>query len=384
MPQIKVCCPKQTDFSLDQTLTNVTVPLSCPVVPDTIELRPGVTTNSFYGVSIAISADGLTMVVGAPLYVPIEPSRAVGAVFIYRKRRSLLPLKAESNQFKLQQILFSPDLVLRSYYGIQVALSANGRRLLVGAPSDNVETLLGAGSVYVYDLSGQCSSCYSLSKKLIAQRRNEDGVVVSDAIAGGYFGGSLALSGDGNVAMVASALNEPNETIYVEKVYFYAADPASACNRFASTLEFAQVVEFDAVKSFELSKETITSFFFGYALSLSFNGSVAVIGAPKSRLSPPSVTLPTGAAYVYKRLNCERNWLLTQVFLDRRGPAVQSAIGGDVFVTPDGKQLFSFSPDNQVSPYFTAIYTLQSNGQYKLIEFVNALPSQITSMLERG
>ena len=184
-----------------------------------------------FGWSVALSADGSTLAVGARL----EASAATGingnqldnsalfagAVYVFTRSGST---------WSQQAYIKASNTNENNYFGWSIALSADGSTLAVGArleasaatgingnQLDN--STLGAGAVYVYTRS---SSTWSQQAYLKASNTN----------AGDYFGYSVALSADGSTLAVgayqegsaATGINgnqADNNALYAGAVYVY-------------------------------------------------------------------------------------------------------------------------------------------------------------------
>ncbi|HEX5225160.1 MAG TPA: hypothetical protein VFW29_08525 [Solirubrobacteraceae bacterium] len=128
------------------------------------------------GTSLAVSADGSTAAVGAR-----RDNGKAGAVFIFTRSggvwsqqgEKLVPAKGQETG--------------EGEFGWSVALSADGDTLLVGAPRDNAKT----GGAWVFTRSG---STWSQQGKELTGAPEQKGTA--------EFGLSVALSGDGNTALV--------------------------------------------------------------------------------------------------------------------------------------------------------------------------------------
>src|ERR1044072_5744355 len=114
----------------------------------------GDTKNQFFGLRLALSRDGSTLAVADPWYAGTSewPNTASGAVYIYRK---------SGRDWLLQAKLEPPDARAYDAFGSDVALSARGDTLAVGAeyegrdvPYDPTVSNTGPGSVFVYTRSG--------------------------------------------------------------------------------------------------------------------------------------------------------------------------------------------------------------------------------------
>ena len=122
--------------------------------------------NDRFGQGLALSGDGNTLAVGAPM----EDSAATGsggddtsngaidsgAVFVYRR---------ENGQWALQGYVKASRAVVSALFGSQVALSGDGTTLAVAAPSEDSSATgvdgdqanaaaLNSGAVYVFTLDG--------------------------------------------------------------------------------------------------------------------------------------------------------------------------------------------------------------------------------------
>ena len=171
-------------------------------------LNVGVTgVGDNFGASIALSADGNTLAVGAPLEdsattgidsTPDETAPNAGAVYVYTRTAGVWS----------QQAYVKPSASTigtasaGDNFGVSVALSADGNTLAVGAHLEDSGTIaapnelaVDAGAVYVFTRSGTVWSQQAYIKG-------------SNSLAGDNFGSSVALSGDGNTLAVGAPLED--------------------------------------------------------------------------------------------------------------------------------------------------------------------------------
>ncbi len=137
------------------------------------EPSAGETRPCHFGRSVALSADGNTAVVGAP-----RENGNTGAVWTFTR--------AGTGWSSPGIELSSPETQIPLRFGVSLALSADGSTLVVGAPR------LGGGRVWTFARSGP--SWTSLGGPITGS--GEDGV--------GLFGQSLALSDDGQTMFVGA------------------------------------------------------------------------------------------------------------------------------------------------------------------------------------
>lgn len=132
------------------------------------------TTNlglAFFGASVALSGNGTTALVGAPASNATPP----GAAYVF----------TESGGTWSQTAMLSP--ASGTQYGLQVALSEDGTTAAVAQPLATVNGLASAGTVYIYQESG---GNWTQTATLTGNDQNVDNVAM---------GNTLSLSGDGNI-----------------------------------------------------------------------------------------------------------------------------------------------------------------------------------------
>ena len=133
--------------------------------------------NASQGNSVALSSDGNTAIIGG-----VSDSGGVGAAWVFA--RSSGGLWTQQGQK-----LVGTGFVGNASQGNSVALSGDGSTAIVGGPSDNG----GVGAVWVFTRSG--GAWTQQGSKLIG----------TGAIGNAGQGNSVALSSDGNTAIVGGA-----------------------------------------------------------------------------------------------------------------------------------------------------------------------------------
>lgn len=177
------------------------------------------------GRSVALAADGGTALLGAPF-----DGSGKGAVFVFTRRLGRWGQAAK---------LTVPSVAGASYFGWSVALSADGRTALVGAPNDSaVWTFLRRGGTWT-------------GTKLTL--RDAGG-------GGGAFGRSVALSADGSTALVGS--------------------PGAAGGRGAVWILARSGHGFTAQRELVGTGNESGKGYFGSSLALSAKGDTALVGGP--------------------------------------------------------------------------------------------------------
>ncbi len=129
-----------------------------------------------FGRSAALSADGDTALIGGP-----RDSGEAGAVWVFTRSGSTWTQAAK---------LTGGEESGEGHFGRSVALSADGDTALIGATNDSH----GLGAAWVFTRSG---STWTQQAKLMGAGEN----------GGGWFGRSVALSADGDTALIGGSVD---------------------------------------------------------------------------------------------------------------------------------------------------------------------------------
>lgn len=194
--------------------------------------------NDYFGDSVALSADGSTILVGA-----LGNNLAAGAAYVFEQTPKN-ELTASDGRF----------------FGFSVALSAGGSTALIGAPgTDGGGGIFGFGAAYVFTFS---NGSWSQTAELTA----------SDGHYASFFGSAVALSADGTTALIGADGAGGGGLTNIGAAYVFTLSNGS----WSQTTEVT-----DSARSN-----------FGDSVALSANGTMALIGAEGSNSG-------TGAAYVF-------------------------------------------------------------------------------------
>ena len=206
--------------------------------------------------------------------------------------RAVYPLTVDP-AFVQQATLTASDAAA-STFGTSVSLSSDGNTAIVGAVGNNGQT----GAAYVFMRSS--TGAWTQQAEFTA----------FDGVAADEFGTAVALSGDGNTAMVgAKTINSLTVPVGVAYVF----------TRSGSTWTFQ--VEL-------VSPNSAPNDLFGDSISLSNDGSTALIGASGANYN-------LGAAYVFTGSNSGTNWV-PQATLATVGATTNDGFGATVSLSSDG------------------------------------------------
>ena len=209
------------------------------------ELSPGVAGHASeeFGYSVAISGDGNTVLVGAP---------GGAAGFIFERSGGQWTMGAQLSLSSGTGVGF----------GDSVALSANGRTALIGAPDERVNGYASAGAAEVFTLG---ASGWSSATQLDLGSSAGPGSTGFQSIPRGErMGTSVALSGDGSVALVGV----PQRTLNGQQL----AGTAELFSLSAGT--------WTGPTELSLGSYADSGDLFGESVGLSADGSMAFAGAP--------------------------------------------------------------------------------------------------------
>lgn len=219
----------------------------------TVALIPSdITTGETFGNSVALSTDGSTALIGAES----GGNLIHGVAYIYVKPSGGW---ATSNGFQTSELSAS-DGAQNDFFGNAVALSADGATALVGAYNKTVNNNGGQGAAYVYaEPTGgwaAISNLYETAELTASNGSGDD-----------YFGQSVALSADGAIALIG----EDGRGGVAADMY---SEPASGgwITTSAYTAEL-------------IPTSPQASFGFGGSVSLSADGATALIGGDSNNNS---------------------------------------------------------------------------------------------------
>ncbi len=258
-----------------------------------------------FGASAALSADGSTLIVGAP-----QANGSQGAAWVFQRVGS-------GSEWEEQGELTSPAAVDEPAveecaeesteeagecaFGASVALSADGNTALVGEPSPNST----AGSAWIFTRSGPQSPWTRAAEPLKGG---------SDAHEG-RFGKSVALSADGTLALVG--------------------DP-SAVNGHGGAWVFADSGGWTQ-QSMIVDDEASPFAHFGRSVALSADGLTALIGGPGDAKA-------RGAAWAFSRSGAV--WTQQGEKLTGEGETPEGHFGRTVALSGDAGTALVAAPDD--------------------------------------
>jgi hypothetical protein len=211
-----------------------------------LPLGSGAVGGALQGYSVALSADGNTAIVGGPY----DTSDA-GAAWVFTQSGGVWTAGGT-------KLPLGTGAVGAAYQGWSVALSADGNTAIVGGPADNSD----AGAAWVFTQSGGVWTQQGLK------------LVGSGAVGDAFQGYSVALSADGNTAIVGG----PYDNSFAGAAWIYTRSGG------VWTQQGSKLVGSGAVGAAEQ----------GWSVALSADGNTAIVGGPNDNSL-------AGATWVYIR-----------------------------------------------------------------------------------
>ena len=255
--------------------------------------------RDFFGRSVAISSDGNTAIVGAYQEDPGGNDYInAGSAYIFTR---------DSNGNWTQQAkINATDNEANDFFGWSVAISGDGNTAIVGAPDEDPggTSYINAGSAYIFTRS---------NGSWIQQAK----IDATDKEANDFFGWSVAISGDGNTAIVGAYREDPGGNDYVDagSAYIFTRN---------SNGSWTQQAKIDA-------DDKTSSDFFGWSVAISSDGNTAIVGARDD--APGGISAITGSAYIFTRSN--GSWT-QQAKINASDKAGGDNFGWSVAISGDG------------------------------------------------
>jgi hypothetical protein len=249
--QNKILCLLVTLNALPLVVTNLAADQIIAVQNAKLVADDGA-ANDIFGHSVCVSGNGNTAIVGA--YTADIPGRTnAGSAYVFVRSGTNWTQQAKLN---------AADAAGSDLFGCSVALSADGNTALVGAYGAPTAAGANAGSAYVF-VRG--AGVWSQQAKLTC----------SDAVASQYLGISVSLSDEGDTALVGAHGGGAGSA------YVFARSGGSWSQQWKM-----------------IAADGATMDRFGAAVSLSGDGSAAIVGAPNDDTSAGA---DAGSAYVFVR-----------------------------------------------------------------------------------
>lgn len=269
--------------------------------------------NDRFGISVALSGDGITALIGAcASRANSSSTSAYGAAYVFTR---------SGTTWSQQQKLTASDPATGDYFGWSVSMNNAGTTALIGANLKNSSM----GAAYVFTKG---ETMWSQQQKLTA----------SDAATSDQFGISVSLGGDGNTALVgarykssssgAAYVFTKSETVWSQQQKLAASD-SMAADQFGFSVSLSSDSSTILIGAYNKSSAAGASYAgsayvftksgtawsqqqklaatdaaayddFGWSTALSGDGTGALVGARGKNSSATGTPSAAGAAYTYQ------------------------------------------------------------------------------------
>jgi hypothetical protein len=257
------------------------------------------------GYSVALSADGNTAIVGGPgddIGSCPEGPCASGAAWVFTRSNGVWTQQGSK--------LVGTGSAGPAYQGSSVALSADGNTAIVGGDRDNIvnpaQGAVGVGAAWVF----------TRSNGVWTQQGGK--LVGTGAVGQAKQGWSVALSGDGNTAIVGGPYDGGNGAFGVGAAWVFTR------NGGVWTQQGSKLVGTGAVDDAGQ----------GISVGLSADGNTAMVGGPYDGGTGAASGTPVGAAWVFTRSG--GIWTQQGSKLVGTGAVGWANQGGSVALSADG------------------------------------------------
>ena len=256
-----------------------------------------VDSNDNFGTSVATSADGKTIVVGAT-NDETGATSGTGVVYVYDR------VGSSFNQVGI--LTGSLAVNANDQFGNSVATSADGKTIVVGARGDSIGAVSKTGLVYVFDRVGSSFNQVGILTGSLVVDSNDN------------FGQSVATSADGKTIVVSATADEIEATTSTGVVYVY--------DRVGSS--------FNQVGILTGSLAVYPTDIFGTSVATSADGKTIVVSAREDEIG---ATGATGVVYVFDRVGSSFNQV--GILTGSLAVDVNDAFGDSVATSADGKTI---------------------------------------------
>lgn len=310
--------------------------------------------NKQFGSAVALSSNGNVMAVSAPDDNANKNGNTIsnaGVVYIFTR-------SSDGFFWELDDTVSASNAERNDYFGSSVALSADGKTLVVGAYGED-NGLRGINNPNLDNGNASLSGAAYVFRKINENWQQEAYIKASNASKDDWFGEAVTISADGNTVVVGAfrESSDPEQSILVTDDDSYPG--SGAIYIFTRNTDNWEQEAFIKASNFEAED------FFGSSLSISADGNTLVVGAPRENSNGTGINSDqlnnskpnSGAAYIFVRNN--RIW--TQEFYFKASNTdSDDNFGSSVSISADGETI-AIGADRE-SSNATGIDVLQTDN----------------------
>ncbi|MDD5143412.1 MAG: FG-GAP repeat protein, partial [Methanoregula sp.] len=296
-------------------------PVIAPASSAKVQFTGGAADDEF-GISVALSSDGSTALIGAD-YNSTAGDYA-GAAYVFEKKDGTWESGATAR--------FTGSAA-DDVFGYSVALSSDGSTALIGAV-DNSTAGDYAGAAYVFEKGAgwESASASAATARFTGGAKNDS------------FGWSVALSSDGSMALIGAPGNDTAGSNAGAAYVFEKGAGWESASASAAMARFTGGAADDV---------------FGYSVALSSDGSTALIGAWYNSTAGSNA----GAAYIFEKDGVWKDASASAATARFTGGAADDVFGYSVALSSDGSTALIGAVDNSTAgDYAGAAYVFEKGA----------------------
>lgn len=313
-------------------------------------------SNEFgrFGLSLALSDDGDTLVVGAPQADVTadngensETFNAAGKVYVFTRD--------ENGTWSQQASLSASNLKNSIQLGYSVALSSNGNILVVGTPYENssFQGVSTNGDDGTDDGASETGAAYVFTRDSTGQWSQHAYVKASNAESDDRFGQAVAISGDGGTFAVGATGEKSTAT-------GIGGDQSNNDSEFRGTgAVYVFIMSGDGStwnqQAYVKASNSSDGDHFGASVALSFDGNTMAVGAPWETNSATGISTDgggetdygatfSGAVYLFSRDDADV-WSQQAYIKASNTRRNQAFFGSSLDLSADGNTLAVGAPE---------------------------------------
>jgi hypothetical protein len=307
--------------------------------------------NDFFGIAVALSADGNTLAVGAlgedsaGIRGSDNSESRSGAVYVYSRDTTSTTTSFGdwSDAFYIKASTVAVNIDAFDNFGRALALSADGNTLAVGATGEDSDAV-GIDGDQANNTAWDSGAVYVFSRDSVGVWGGAPTYVkASNTESSDFFGTALALSADGSTLAVGATgeasligLTQGNNGARRSgAVYVYSRGTGGI---------WSDAFYVKASKTVPTKIDADDAF--GSSVALSADGSTLVVGAIGERSNATGIdggqsdnsNIRAGAVYVFNRLG-NGGWQNEPTYLKASNTGAEDEFGGAVALSADGNTL---------------------------------------------
>jgi hypothetical protein len=283
--------------------------------------------NDKFGCSVALSGDGAVALIGAYSAPYASPDVGPGRAYIFN-----MPVNGWSGNINTPSATFialSGSAYNGSLFGYSVALSNNADTVLIGGYRAATGGT-GPGQAYIFTRSGSSWSGTITTPTATFSGQNSQE----------QFGYSVAISSDGNTALIGAPFRTINGYSSAGAAYIFTKS-----GTWASTSAPTAILTIGSSANYD---------YFGYSVTINYNGSMVLIGAPNIDSNGVS---DSGAAYIFTKSGAWATTNAPTATLAISAPVANDQFGQCVAISSTGDIALIGTPDKSNSKGAAYIFT---------------------------